>query len=299
MKIKCQLIYCIFFLYLGFVSCNNFNKIEPIPAFINIDTAYVATIFDEQGTAAQHLTNVWVYDGSEPLGTYQLPAKIPILNEGEATIILQAGIKQNNRSDSRAIYEVLSNDSLKINLVPGENVNYQPVFNYKQSAFFDLIYDFELANNFVNIAGNANLQTTSTEGLVFEGDRSLTVVLNELNPSFKIVSADRLLVQVSSAFVIEELPVDGRKTYIEMHYKNDAILTVGLVTNSLGLPNFSSEILKIGPKKEWSKIYIPLNNVLSMNNIKDIRIYFEATLPETLESARFSWDNIKIIHELN
>jgi len=108
-----------------------------------------------------------------------------------------------------------------------------------------------------------------------------------------------LLVQISSAFVVEELPVDGRNTYIEMHYKNDAILTVGLVTNSPGLLNFSTEILRIGPKKEWSKIYIPLSSFLTANSISDLRLYFEANLPDGLESARFSWDNIKIIHELN
>lgn len=291
--------YCLFALVGVFTMCDTFNPAEPLPAFIVIDTAFVEANTDLQGSAAHYINNVWVYDGVEPLGTFPLPAKIPILNEGETTIILQAGVKLNNRSDSRAIYEVLSNDSLTIDLVAGESVNYQPTFNYKQSAYFSYIYDFELANNFINSTSSATAQTTSNKNLVFEGNRSLTVVLDELNPNFRIVSADRLLVQISSVFNVEELPVDGRNTYIEMHYKNDGILTVGMVTNSVGLPGFPFEILKIGPKKEWSKIYIPLTSFLTNNSFSDVQLYFEGSLPASAESARFSWDNIKIIHELN
>jgi len=296
------LIYCLLFVAAEFASCNTFNPAEVVPAFINIDTAFVATNINLEGSAAHHITNVWVFNNTdvnvESLGTFPLSAKIPVLNEGNATIILQAGIKLDNRSDSRAIYEVLAGDTLKVDLKAGETINYQPTFSYKQSAYFDIIDDFELANNYTNTRGNAQAQATSNENLVFEGDRSLTVALDELNTSFKIVSSDALAVQTSSSFIVEELPVDGRNTYIEMHYKNDAALTVGLITNSPGLPNFSSEILRIGPKQNWSKIYIPLSNILANNNFFDIRLYFEGTLPETLQTARFSWDNIKIIHEL-
>jgi len=294
------LVYSCFILVVWvFNSCDTFNAEEPIPAFITIDTAFVSANTNLQGSMAHYINNVLVFDGVKPLGIFPLPATIPILNQGDATVLLQAGVKFNNQSDNRGVYEVLNTDSFIVNLIPGQSINYQPTFRYKQSAYFDLIYDFELANNFVSGTGSATAQTTSNKSLVFEGNRSLTVTLDDLKPSFKIVSADALLVQVSSAFQVSELPVDGRNTYIEMHYKNDAILTVGLVTNSRNLPNFSSEILRIGPKKEWSKIYIPLSNLLKNNNFDNIKLYFEGTLPDNLQSARFSWDNIKIVHELN
>jgi len=288
------LIYCLLLVVTSFISCNTFNAEEVVPAFITIDTAFVATKVDDEGSAAQHITNVWVFNNVEPLGNYQLPVKIPVLDEGNTNIILQAGVKLNNRSDNRAIYEIMGNDTFNVNLKAGEVVNYEPTFKYKQSAYFDLIDDFELTNNFVNTNSNALAQATSNENLVFEGNRSLTIVLDELNSTFKIVSADVLKVQTTSTFIVEELPVDGRKTYIEMHYKNDASFRVGLITSSLSLP----PILQIGPQKEWSKIYIPLNSFLTANSVDNIRLYFEGELPDEQQSARFSWDNIKIIHEL-
>jgi len=292
--------YCLILSFWVIVSCDSINSEEPIPAFLTIDTAYATINNNLQGTAAQHITNIWLYNGTEPLGTFPLPAKIPILAQGNATLIFQAGVKLNNQSTNRAMYEVFTNDSLQVNLKPGENVNYQPTFSYKdkESAYFHPIYDFELSNNFTSTVNSAPIQITSNENFVFEGNRSLTVVIDELNTSFKAVSKDVIEVQTASMFAIDELPVDGRNSYIEMHYKNDATLIVGLITNSIGLPNFSSEILKIGPKKEWSKIYIPLKQLLTSNNFEDVRLYFEGSLPGTMQTARYSLDNIKIIHEL-
>jgi len=292
------LIYYLLLVVLGFISCDTFNPKEAVPAFINIDTAFVEVNVNLQGSSAHQIKNVWVFNNVEPLGTFPLPAKIPILDEGNSNIILQPGIKLNNRSDNLAVYEVMTSDTFAVNLKSGEIINYQPTFSYKQSAYFDLIYDFELANNFSNTRGNAQVQATSNKNLVFEGNRSLTIVLDELNTSFKIVSADVLDVQRSLTFVADEIPADGRNTYIEMHYKNDATITVGLITNSSGLPNFSTEILIIGAKKEWSKIYIPLTNFITSNSVRNIRLYFEGALADGQNSARFSWDNIKIIHEL-
>jgi len=112
---------------------------------------------------------------------------------------------------------------------------------------------------------------------------------------FIITTINSFKVQTNSNNISEELPIGDRQTYLEMHYKNDATLFVSLFINEEPLP---INILKIGAKEEWSKIYIPLKDILAASNATYVKLAFEGFKPGSLDTARFSWDNIKIVHEL-
>lgn len=296
--------YTIFFIWLTiFYSCELINPEESIPAILEIDTVLVESIVNIEGTNQHDIKDVWVFvnpegtEGSDLLGVFPIPAKIPILEEGMTEISIQAGIKLNNQNSNRSIYPVLRNDRKALELIAGETTKWNPIFSYKPPAQirFDFVNDFELSNDFVSLSNNIELELTTDENLVFEGNRSLTLQLDTINTGFIITTINNFKVQTNSNNIEEELPIGDRNTYLEMHYKNEATFLVSIFIDAESLP---IQILRIGAKEEWSKIYIPLKEILAASNATSIRLAFEGFMPDDLITARFSWDNIKIVHEL-
>jgi len=308
-----------YILYAGFIwfttlySCELINPAEKIPALLEIDTVLFESIVNMEGTNLHAIKDVWVFinpegteQGSELLGVFPLPAKIPVLEEGMVEVSIQAGVKLNNQNSNRSIYPLMRSDRKVLELVAGETIQWNPVFSYKPSSQirFDFINDFEASNDFVSLSDSLKLELTSNEDLVFEGNRSLTLQLDTMNTGFIIKTISSFKVQSGSENKEEELPIGDRKTYLEMHYKNEATLFVSIFVNRDPIP---VNILRIGAKAEWSKIYIPLKDILATANTASdgtnddepfISLAFEGFKPDSLSTARFSWDNIKIVHEL-
>ena len=63
------------------------NTTDLSPAFVRIDTIYVNTATN-QGTASHNAQTVWVYANDQPLGVFELPTVVPILEEGSTDIII-------------------------------------------------------------------------------------------------------------------------------------------------------------------------------------------------------------------
>lgn len=286
-----------------FYSCNVINPTEAIPSLLEIDKVIVESNYETEGSALQAISDVWVFanpegsEGSDLLGVFPLPATIPILEEGVTSLTIQAGIKLNNQTVNRSIYPFFRSNQQSIDLVAGETVKLNPIVTYKPPAQirFDLINDFELSNDFVSLSDSIQLELSSDENLVFEGNKSLTLQLDTNQTGFIITTINSFKVQTNSDNLSEELPIGDRQTYLEMHYKNDATLFVSLFIDNEPLP---FNILKIGAKDEWSKIYIPLKDILAASNATYVKLAFEGFKPDSLNTARFSWDNIKIVHEL-
>jgi len=306
-------------LFLGFLwlitlySCELINPEEKIPVLLEIEKVPVESMIDEEGTNLHAIEDVWVFinpegeEGSDLLGVFPLPAKIPVLEEGMTEISIQAGVKLNNQNANRSIYPLLKSERKIFDLKSGETIQWNPTLSYKPPTQirFDFINDFELSNDFVSLSDSLDLELTTDEELVFEGNRSLTLQLDTTNTGFIIATISSFPVQRNRNNIDEELPIGDRNTYMEMHYKNDATLFVSIFVNRDPIP---TNILRIGAKTEWSKIYIPLKDILATANATSdennrdepfISLAFEGFKPDSLSTARFSWDNIKIVHELN
>jgi len=254
---------CIFTVFGAFYGCNIINPAEEIPSILKIEKTSVETDYELEGTDKHNITDVWVFAGNEPLGVFPLPATIPILNEGSTEISIFPGVKLNNQAINRNIYEVIKSNVSSINLIPGDTSIFNPVFKYKkkdEDIYFDFINNFDFSNDFESQAGSVDLKLTTNENIVFEGERSLTLVLD--------------------------------------HYKIDAPITVNVIQQFYDGANISISILNIGAVNEWTKIYIPLRDaIVGISNLYSIRLSFSGIKPPDLNTARFSWDNIKLVHE--
>ena len=78
-------------------SCNKFKGNQEIPSYIYIDTFSLMTNYQMEGAATHNITDVWVYVDDNVQGCYELPATIPLLENGTHKLTLYAG-RQARRS---------------------------------------------------------------------------------------------------------------------------------------------------------------------------------------------------------
>jgi len=113
------------------------NPDEREPAYLIINSVSVSSNPQTQGSNCSNVKDVWVYVDNQYLGTYQLPARIPVLEEGTKNVILRAGILENGISATHSAYPLYKSDTRSINFIPGQettidtfNVAYFPALIY-------------------------------------------------------------------------------------------------------------------------------------------------------------------------
>ena len=88
----------------GFNSCSKDELEATIPSYISIDKFTISTNYSTQGTSSSNITDAWVYIDNDLVGIFELPAKFPVLKEGNVKIDVYPGIKENGISERRSKY---------------------------------------------------------------------------------------------------------------------------------------------------------------------------------------------------
>ncbi len=271
-------------------GCEIINPEEEIPAYIELKSIGVDTI-SGQGTSSSKITDVWVYTNGSYLGTFELPARIPILSKGKNNITFGAGIQVNGIASTRDAYPFYKFiDSLEMELVPGEvktidsmTVNYFPGLDFGN--FW--MEDFEELNSTgISIdtteASLANVEIEST--VVFEGNQSLKL---EVTP-------DRPLLVCASPDGGQLLSV-GKDIYLELNYRCNQSFQINL--NAITFSgNRIVPVIKLNPMPDWNKIYIRLNPYINVNgDASRFQLMFYLVLADGATQGLVYLDNIKLI----
>ncbi len=266
------------------VGCD--TEEEAIPAYLQIDN-YTITTSASQGSDSHNIQDVWVYANNNLIGGFNLPATIPILESGAVDIVIDPGIRDNGVSSSPRIYPYYTRFETTVNLVEGEVVSLTPSSTYNSNVTFALVEDFEESNLFEDDRDNnsATQINLSIQG-AYEGS-SGRIELTTDNPR----------IEVASNLVFEDLPTDASsQVYLEMDYKNDIALAIGLI----GVDEFGFEFAfyshVVTPQGDWNKVYINLTEVLFNSDLETYQIGFATTLPSELNSATIMLDNIKLVY---
>ena len=273
----------------GWSSCNLINPDESVPAYIEVQGITTTSNYTTQGTASSKITDVWVYAGGAYIGTFELPARIPILLEGKHKITFGAGIKANGIASTSEFYNLYKFHEVELDLLPGKvtvvdtfSVTYFPAIQYIWNE------DFEKDTS----GGGISLDTTgfslgeifpdSVE--VFEGKRSLKM---QVTTAFNFIECR----SIGDGYI---LPV-GRDVYLEMDYKCSQPFIMGLI----GVTNNGEKripIIQLNPKSDWNKIYIRLGPYVNFNSDAfKFKVYFRVALPSTLTEGTVYLDNLKLI----
>ena len=129
------------------------------------------------------------------------------------------------------------------------------------------------------------LQFLSVDTLQALGARSAVIYLDKNNFYFEAATNKQLI-----------LP-KGFPVYLEVSYKGNNELKVGIIKNTGTSVVMLAPYLVITPSSTWKTVYINLtSHIAQQTDALLFEIYFSAILGTNLNSSYIYLDNIKLIH---
>ena len=263
---------------LVFASCQKEDAVG-IPAYIKIENIYLG-----ENDSNSTITDAWVYVNGQLQGVYELPAKFPVLEEGNANIKVYAGIKNNGIASDRVIYPFYSSDTTNKVLTINASTEIYPTVNIKENIDgqfddFDNGYSFNSDTCFQVLSGGPYGKYGSLS--LSDSD---SILITEINYQDFPLSFDNV-------------PQQGSPTYMELDYKNNTSFLVGMYINFPNSPTLEKGLLWINPKEDWNKIYIDLTQTVSEAiGAETFSIFIKMQRDSNLDENKLDFDNIRIIH---
>ncbi|HEX5003373.1 MAG TPA: hypothetical protein VFW78_12835 [Bacteroidia bacterium] len=274
-------------------SCDFINPDEPAPSYIQVDTFP----FDPSPTAAvmgpspsSKIKDIWVYVDGEFQGTYELPARFPVLKSGEADVILAPGILLNGIAATHSPYPFYKASQHSVTLTENGTVTIAPTtryFDYTECSFCE---DFEGSGFSLVKTGSSDTimyQLPSGSPDIFEGTSSGVVYLDANHTKFEVSSTTDYL-----------LPGSGKPVYLELNYKINQTMQVGLFVNLPGPSVEQIPVINLNATSTWNKIYIELGYIVTpyAQTATGFKIYFGALKDPGVALPVFYLDNIKVVN---
>lgn len=263
-------------------SCNIINPDEELPSYIKIDSINLITDPATQGSNSNKIVDVWLYVDDNPVGVYQLPCVVPVLEKGNHNIVIVPGVLLNGISATHLSYPFYKSINRTVELKQGEIIRLDTCRTiYYETDTFPIIENFDNGKTYFT---DSILLETSTPSEVFEGAHSAKIKLADGQTNFEIKS------------IPIELPNAGALVYLEMNYKCDIPFTVGLQIEDFFGNKVESSIIRLNAKSDWNKIYVELAPTIgSVTNGYKYSLIFGTERTETPE-AYIYFDNIKVVH---
>lgn len=285
-------------------SCNKFDKDEPIPAYLFVDSVNLSTYYIDEGSNSHAISDVWVYlnsgDKITQIGVFELPARIPVIAQGTYETIFYAGIKPDGISSKRKRYPFYKPLTLNINYSPLQEVKLNgtqtPVFTYyDQNQIAIWKEDFEDPTVFFEAdptseASFVRILAANEPDNVYEGIAAGLLELSNNQTYLRVYTNQNF-----------NLPGAGKSCYVEINYKCNQEFKVGLkVENQSGNQFLGNTAIKDTYNENgnlvWKKMYIDLTDIVSTNpSANSYEFYFEAVNAGAI-NTRIYLDNVKLVY---
>lgn len=270
-------------------SCKKLEEGEGIPSYIKIDTIKLTTVAG-QGSATHKIVDAWIFVDDQPLGTFELPCKIPALKAGLHKISVRPGIQLNGVAATRVPYPFYTFYEETVTLYQDSAITINPTVKYFQDTEFPYIEDFTSGG--VSLIADPAYNDTTIIRLT-SGPELLDGPCGFIHmPPGNI---DSVLVYMNTAVA---LPKGGANVYLEMDYKTNYPMLIGMYAN-----NPSSVVQEalygVNEKEGWNKIYFNLTQfVSSQQSAQTYNLFFGIIkAPEdTTKDVKIYIDNIKLVY---
>ena len=276
-----------------FSSC---GKDVPTPAYLQINKFTVLANPDAvgpQGEMTNNFTDAWVYIDGELMGVFELPAKLPIGQEGTKKISIVAGVRNNGIESTKKRFPFVEVYETSVSLTPNETTVISPTTRYYSTLNF-WIEDFEDPTSVAineTIYSKTQIHASSDPSILKYGAYFGQVDLTSQDSIWDAITSEKLVIPA------------GREVYLEIdYYTTNSILT------GLNAYNTSAETVtpnpnilineQSGDKLFWKKIYIDLNEIVTYGvNSSYFKVSLTSILSVELQSSsKVCIDNIKVIH---
>jgi len=250
-----------------------------IPSYLKIDNITL-----DEGNTTSNITDAWVYINGQLQGVYELPAKFPVLEQGNTDIKVYAGIKNNGIAAERAVYPFYNPYTINTELSINSTIEINPEISIKENISgqfddFDPSYSFNADTCFQVLSGGPYGKFGSLS--LSDSD---SILITEINYQDFPLSFDNV-------------PQQGSPTYMELDYKNNTSFLVGMYINFPNSPTLEKGLLWINPKEDWNKIYIDLTQTISEAiGAETFSIFIKMQRDSNLDENKLDFDNIRIIH---
>ncbi|MCZ2130102.1 MAG: hypothetical protein LC109_07515 [Bacteroidia bacterium] len=287
------------FLFVLFNICLLFSACKKrdaeIPSYLHIDKFTFSTNLPTEGNPSQNITDGHVYVNSKYLGAFELPVTIPVLAEGECTITIFPGIKENTSSVNRKSIKILQGYETKVTLKPEIIDTIKPATHYRSNVFFAWIEDFETGA--ISTESSSKNTTQDSIQIVDSADaNAFKSPFSKYSAGISMPASDQsvLFEQFSKEKFI--VPNKGADVYLELDYKTNIELQIGFYADK---PSMYEQIpfIILPPSKEWKKVYLNLSietSVLEANTPIQIFYGFLKSEGNASFSPQVYIDNIKL-----
>jgi len=270
------------------VGCELFDRPEPIPSFITIESIELEPNPEvNAGSLSHRIVDAWIYVNDILIGAFELPCTIPVLHEGVHEVTVLAGIYMNGVKGTRVYYPFYTPYTDSVRLTPDSITRIEPKTRYDSRLKIPLLESFELGGVLFEDAQHslATLVKTDIATEVFEGNYSGKIVLDRTDSLYLGVSVQSY-----------KLPTAGGHVFLEVDFLTEVPLMFGVYANK-PTQVLMLEVAGVLPQANWTKVYINLTPTVFRNNTADdFKIFMGAHLPAGMQDATILIDNIKLIH---
>lgn len=262
------------------------------PSWLSIDEFTLTTNVETQGANSHGITDAWIFMDGRSLGVFELPCKIPVLDEGTHNFIIFPGIKNNGISDTRIRYPFYNTFETEGFLTLNDTLHLSPSTTYKATTEFSFNEDFEDPGiSFVK-------GPTSDTDMIFIFDPEI-VEYGEKCGGIFLTNPDS--VYAGSTISSMNLP-KGEDVFLELDYKNNNYLAMGVIARFPdGSVTEHTPLIVMNPQPNgeevWKKIYVDLKEDVSFEvGASSYEIYFLSVKDDELDEGQIYLDNIKVVH---
>lgn len=288
-----QLFLKLLFIVLLFATsaCNLINPNEDAPGYLTInkfsfDPAPGAQEFGP--SASTKIKDAWIYIDGDFHGVYELPAKFPVLETGNRDLLVLPGILLNGIAGTRSPYPFYKGSNHSLNIPANGTAEINPATQYFDLAGCTYCESFEGAGFSLSPTSQSDTimyLLPPSDPDVFEGAGSGAAYLTKENSIFEVAS--------TSTFTP---PGSSQPVYLEMDYKINQEMKVGLIVIRSGETDVQVPIITLRPNEEWNKVYVQLGYTVSSYPNATFKLFIGALKsPETTKSEFFI-DNIKVVN---
>lgn len=281
-----------------FVGCGVFDKPETIPSYVEIDE-FVLTTTSSQGTSDHKITDAWVFVDKEFVGVYELPARIPLIANGEHQVEIYPGIYKNGVQAERVIYPFYTFFDTTYNLIPDETLIISPEIGYVNDLNW-WVEDFE---------------DPSFKWILFPSGSDTTMFVAEPSEYPNLFEGNAGLIEMASTTVYCEMRTEepmfndlprmfSDDAYMELNYKCNHQFILGLLHNNTGLSAYDKQTLITfypttdeNGEAQWNKTYLYIPDVTNFfQQATEFDFFISILNNDGMEDVEVYVDNFKVLY---
>lgn len=277
------------FISVLFFSC----KEDITPSYLEIPAISLQTDEATEGANSHGIVDAWVYMDNKSLGVFELPARIPIMDEGSHEFIIYAGVKNNGISATRIKYPMYDRFDTILTLIKNQTVIINPTVHYKTNIQFEMIEDFEdtgieFSADIISDTPMVFIDKTDYPSIVQYGQRCGGVFITEQDSIFKAATSTFL-----------DLP-KGEDVFLEIDFKSNNSIRMGVIAQNSADFIEHTPYVQMNAQDEsswvWKKIYIDLKEDVSVEqNATSYEIYLLSVIDPDMTLGKIYLDNIKVL----